>query len=211
MRQNRASPLGTLHAVVERGAWMGNRGCLHDARGQILRGWAGRRWITCQTRFKGRRRNLMQPGRYTELFFLDEATACAAGHRPCAECRRADYRRFAELWAQVFGSGDRNISTADQIDLALHRSRLDGRIRRTGRAAMADLPSGAMVLLDGAPALVARGGLWRWSFGGYTALAPVTGPLDVLTPDPLLVLMRSGWQVQMALPPQAPALSPARV
>jgi hypothetical protein len=204
MHQNRVDPLGTLHAVAERGLWMGNRGCLHDEGGQIRRRWAGRRWITCQTRFKNRRRGLMQPGRYTEVFFLDEATACAAGHRPCAECRHADYSRFAALWAQVCGGGKR----AEQIDLALHHARLDGRARRMGRAVLADLPPGAMVLAGGIVALVARGGLWRWSFSGYSPLAPASGPLDVLTPEPLVRLMRAGWDVQMALPPQAPALSP---
>jgi hypothetical protein len=97
--QNRVTPLGDLIAVPERGLVYGNSGCLHNARRQIRRRYATRRWIACQLEFRGRRRaELMAPGRYTELFFLDEATALAAGHRPCAECRRPDYNRLTELW-----------------------------------------------------------------------------------------------------------------
>ena len=98
-RQNRVTPLGELVATSERGLVYGNRGCLHDELGRIRRRYAGRRWIACRLEFRGRRRTpLLQPGRYTELFFLDDATALAAGHRPCAECRREDYDRFVALW-----------------------------------------------------------------------------------------------------------------
>jgi hypothetical protein len=211
MRQNRVDPLGALHAVPDRGAWMGNRGCLHDAAGRILRGHAGRRWITCALDFRGRRRAVMTPGRYTELFFLDEATAYAAGHRPCAECRRADYRRFSALWAQVHGPAG-----AGAIDAALHAARLSRAPRPLARPA--DLSPGAMVLVGDAPALVARGRLWRWSFRGYAPLDPGNMPLPVITPAPLIALMRAGLPVQMAvqmalqvaLPPRAPAVSPAQ-
>jgi hypothetical protein len=190
MRQNRVDPLGALHAVPERGAWMGNRGCLHDAAGRIRRGHAGRRWITCALDFRGRRRAVMTPGRYTELFFLDEATACAAGHRPCAECRRADYLRFTALWAQVHGPAG-----ADRIDAALHAARLSRAPWPQGR--LADLPPGAMVLAGDAPTLVAQGRLWRWSFGGYSPHGRTDQPLPVITPAPLIALMRAGWRVQI--------------
>ena len=97
--RNRVTPLGELVADPARGLVYGNRGCLHDDEGRIRRRYAGRRWIACRLEFRGRRRSaLLQPGRYTELFFLDEATAFAAGHRPCAECRRADYDRFVAAW-----------------------------------------------------------------------------------------------------------------
>src|SRR5262245_18029490 len=100
--RNRVTPLGELVAESGRGLVYGNRGCLHDADGRIRRGYVGKRWIACRLEFRGRRRTaLMQPGRYTELFFLDEATALEAGHRPCAECRRDDYVRFGELWRQM--------------------------------------------------------------------------------------------------------------
>jgi hypothetical protein len=202
-RRNRVDPLGALCAVPERGGLMGNRGCLHDADGRIVRGWAGRRWIACGLAFRGRRRAVMAPGRYTELFFLDEATAYAAGHRPCAECRRADWMAFRLLWAGVHGPAD-----ADAIDLALHDARLDGRARRLPPARWPDLPAGAMVLAQGAPALVTGAGLWRWSFAGYTPLPDAPESVALITPAPLVALMRAGLAVQVAGPAPGPALVP---
>src|SRR3954469_18277217 len=106
--QNRVTPLGELLADPARGLVYGNRGCLHDEAGRIRRPFAVKRWIACRLEFPGRRRaRLLQPGRYTELFFLDEATAFAAGHRPCAECRREDYVRFQERWRSL-GLGPTN-------------------------------------------------------------------------------------------------------
>src|SRR5262245_4164150 len=101
--QNRVTPYGELIATPARGLLMGNRGRLHDGERRIVRYADGRRWIACLTSFRGRRRDVMSPGRYTELFFLDEAVALAAGHRPCAECRRADYERFREAWRRALG------------------------------------------------------------------------------------------------------------
>jgi hypothetical protein len=192
-RPNRVDPLGALHAVPERGALMGNRGCLHGADGRILRGWQGRRWIACRLAFRGRRRALMQPGRYTELFFLDEATACAAGHRPCGECRQEDWQTFRALWTQVHGGrGD-----AEGIDRALHTARLDGLARRLPPTRWPDLPPGAMVLARGGPALVTPQGLWRWSFAGY---APLAAPPEaqLITPAPLIPLLAAGLRLQTA-------------
>lgn len=202
-RRNRVDPLGALWAVPERGGLMGNRGCLHDPGGRIVRGWAGRRWIACRLAFRGRRRAVMAPGRYTELFFLDEATAYAAGHRPCAECRWAEWAAFRALWAAVHGPAD-----ADTIDRALHEARLDGRARRLPPARWPDLPAGAMVLAGGAPARVAGGGLWRWSFAGYTPLPDAPETVALITPAPLVALMRAGLAVQVAGPAPGPALVP---
>src|SRR5690349_12183499 len=116
--QNRVTPLGDLIATPERGLVYGNRGCLHDANGRIKRRWATRRWISCRLEFKGwHRSKLMQPGKFTELFFLDEATAFSAGHRPCALCRREDYNRFLAL---VDEPG------ADALDVRLHEARTHG-------------------------------------------------------------------------------------
>lgn len=198
-RCNRVDPLGRLHAVAERGALMGNRGCLHDAQGRIRRDWAVRRWIACATSFRGRRRALMQPGRYTELFFLDEATAYAAGHRPCAECRRADWLAFRALWVQVHGGP----ADADSIDRVLHGARLEGRVRRLWTCDAGDLPPGAMVMAGERPALVGPQGLWGWSFDGYVPLAPLQGAVAVITPEPLVALMRAGLRVRAA-PQEAP-------
>ena len=191
--QNRVTPLGELIAVTDRGLVYGNRGCLHDAAGTVVRSWAGRRWISCRLEFRGRRRErLMAPGRYTELFFLDEATAFAAGHRPCAECRREDYSRMRELWAARGWP-----ARADAIDARLHRERLDSTgERRLHRVSWADLPDGAFVLRDGAPWVVHASELLRWTPGGYgahVARPANAGLAETLTPPSLLALLRAGW------------------
>src|SRR4029079_16393386 len=141
--RNRVTPLSDLIADPARGLLYGNRGCLHDDRGEIRRRFATRRWIGCRLEFKGwHRKALMQPGKFTELFFLDEATALAAGHRPCALCRREDYRRFLE----IVGAGG-----ADEIDARLHGERLDGNGRRLHHRPLDELPDGSFVLRRGEP------------------------------------------------------------
>jgi len=180
-RQNRVTPLGELIATPERGLVYGNHGCLHDEHGRIRRRFATRRWIACRLDFRGRRRSpLMQPGRYTELFFLDEATAFAAGHRPCAECRREDYDRFNDLWPGPRG--------ADAIDRRLHGERL-GPYHEAD-----DLPDGAFVLRDGEPWLVLGDELLRWTPGGYAErIARPPGRATVITPPSLVTVLRQGW------------------
>jgi hypothetical protein len=171
--QNRVTPGGDLIAVAARGALMGNRGRLHDARRQIVRRQVSgyRAWIACVLDFKGRRRTVMTPGRYTELFFLDEATALAAGHRPCGECRRADYRRFKAAW--LAANPERGLGGGVPIgalDRELHRDRLtpDGR-QRTFSADVATLPAGVFVARGspGTALLIWAGTLWPWSPQGY--------------------------------------------
>ena len=182
--QNRVTPLGEFVAVPERGLVYGNRGCLHDADGRIRRSWNGKRWIACRLEFRDRRRErLLQPGRYTELFFLDEATAFAAGHRPCAECRREDFVRFAELW-----DGE---ARADAIDARLHAERLDGNKRRLHASELGDLPDGAFVLRDGRPWLVRRDELLRWTPAGYgdRRPRPRRETAVLLTPPSLLPVL----------------------
>ena len=193
--QNRVTPLGELIADPARGHVYGNRGCLHDAHGEIRRPWQVKRWIACRLEFKERRRApLLQPGRYTELFFLDEATAFAAGHRPCAECRRADYNRFLAI---VGGGG------ADEVDARLHAERLDGRERRLHRARYAELPDGAFVLDDGAPRLVLGEQLFEWTPAGYTRpQARPGGRATAITPPTLLAVLRAVWN------PLVPLLHP---
>jgi hypothetical protein len=178
--QNRVTPLGELIADPARGLVYGNRGCLHDADGRIRRRWATRRWIACRLEFRGWRRHpLLQPGRFTELFFLDEATAFAAGHRPCALCRREDYNRFLAL----VGAGG-----ADEIDARLHEERTG-----TRRATNGDLPDGAFVLVDGAAWLVAGGRLRLWTPAGYTDTRPL-GRAVLVTPPTLVDVLRAGWR-----------------
>jgi hypothetical protein len=190
--QNRVTPFGDLVAVSERGLLMGNRGVLHDPARRIVRAWQVRRWIACRTAFRGRKRALMQPNRYTELFFLDEASAFAAGHRPCAECRRQDYERFRALWALCRPDEPRD---ADALDRVLHAERLDGRRRRTHAAPAATLPDGAYVVHDEAAWLVRGDALLRWSPGGYDAMRarPRSGELTVLTPPTVVAILARGY------------------
>jgi hypothetical protein len=179
--QNRVTPLGDLVATADRGLVYGNRGCLHDAQGRIRRRYAGKRWIACRLRFRGWHRSpLLQPGKFTELFFLDEATAFAAGHRPCALCRRDDYRRFLAICGAA---------GADEVDTRLHAERLG---RRQAAPAGA-LPDGAFVLHDGAPFLVLGDALRRWTTAGYTERVTPRGSIPIVTPPTLVEVLRAGW------------------
>jgi hypothetical protein len=192
-RQNRVTPLGELIAHPGRGLVYGNRGCLHDDAGRIRRRYATKRWIACRLEFRGWHRGpLMQPGKFTELFFLDEATAFAAGHRPCALCRREDYLRFLEF---VGARG------ADEVDARLHAERLGGH----ATAAFDELPDGAFVLLDGEPWLVLGDDLREWTPAGYAERIPrpVGERARVVTPPSLLGVLRAGWQ------PVVPLLHPS--
>jgi hypothetical protein len=182
-RQNRVTPLGELIATPERGLVYGNRGCLHDERGQIRRQWQVKRWIACRLEFRGRHRAAgpMPPGRYTGLFFLDDATALAAGHRPCAQCRREDYNLFTSIWG----------AKADAIDEVLHEERL----QRFYRARLEDLPDGAFVLVDDAPFLVLGDELLRWTAGGYTERRTRRrGDTTLITPPASIRVLASGWR-----------------
>lgn len=190
--QNRVTPLSELVADPARGLVYGNRGCLHDADGRIRRRFAVKRWIACRLEYKGwQRAKLLQPGRFTELFFLDEATAFAAGHRPCALCRRADYDRFNALFHELHPGR----VGAEAIDEQLHHERLDGAGRRLHRGPLAGLPGGAFVLEDSAPWLVNRRELLRWTPAGYTDRRRIKGgEASVITPPSLVHVLRSGWE-----------------
>jgi hypothetical protein len=183
--QNRVTPTGEIVADPGRGLLMGNRGCLHgpDRRLGAAR-WRSKLWICCVLAWKGVRRDPMPPGRWTALFFLDEATALAAGHRPCAYCRRADFVAFAEGWRSAHGLMER--PRAAQIDARLHSERVDPRSRRqlTRPAVAGELPDGVMIRHGGAVGLRAGDGMLPWSFAGYEApvALPPTTPVELLTP-----------------------------
>jgi hypothetical protein len=197
-RQNRVTPTGEIVAAPERGALMGNRGVLHDDAGQIVRPWQVRRWIACRTEFRGRWRPIMAPRSWTELFFLDEATALAAGHRPCAHCRFVDYQRFRAAWSLAH---DIENPSAEAMDRVLHRDRLDGRReKRTYLERLAALPDGSMVQLDGAAWLVQPDSLVRWSFGGYGERRPhvAAARVSVLTPRSTVAALRAGYRPALA-------------
>jgi len=179
---------------------MGNRGgCLHDTAQRIVRPFASRRWIACLLEFKGRRRNVMTPGLYTELFFLDEATALAAGHRPCAECQRTRYDLFRQHWAAA--NPDLAASarpSADDMDRVLHAERLGaGGTKRIYRDRLSRLPIGVMVADDARAYLVHEHGLLRWTPGGYAARESGGDDpeLFVLTPRSVVRALGHGFSV----------------
>ena len=193
--QNRVTPFSELVADPARGLVYGNRGCLHDDSGRIRRRYNGRRWIACRLRFRGWHRHpLLQPGRFTELFFLDEATAFAAGHRPCALCRREDYDRFGELWRERHPDQ----VGADAIDAQLHGERVapGTRAQRHHEAQFEELPDGAFVVRDGEACMLRGGELLAWTAAGYVPRArrPARGRALLITPPSLVTVLRAGWE-----------------
>ena len=194
--QNRVTPFGEIVALPGRGLMMGNRGILHDDNRRIVRPWQVRRWIACLLEFRGRHRAVMKPHRYTELFFLDEATAFAAGHRPCAECRNADYQRFRKLWISCHGAP----ASADAMDEQLHRDRLEGRRdKRTHAEKLAELPDRSYIVSDDRPWLVLGDQLLAWSDIGYMEKRPrsARGMVDVLTPRSIVAVLTAGYRVEV--------------
>jgi hypothetical protein len=205
-KQNRVTPFGEIIATPERGSMMGNRGILHDAHGHIRRPWVLKRWIVCVLEFRGRNRTVMTPNSYTELFFLDEATALAAGHRPCAECRHARFIDFCSAWkAGHPGVFSTRRPTADEMDDRLHAERVSpDRSKRTHPAGLEDLPDGVFVVLpeDQAAWLVWQGELWKWSPGGYVERRPRPDRQSVrlLTPPSTVAAIRAGYRPEVCLP-----------
>lgn len=200
--QNRVDPKGEIHAVECRGGLMGNRGGKLHRPDRTLgrRRWVSKSWIACRTDFRGRHRTVMGPS-YTELFFFDEATALAAGHRPCFECRRRDAVAFAEAWGKSRGLN--RPARAWEIDATLHAERIErgaggGRGKRIEMARLGDLPPGAMIELWNATWVVGPDYLLRWSFDGY-AQALRRGPdeddeiVGLLTPLSIVEAIRSGY------------------
>jgi hypothetical protein len=195
--QNRVTPTGEIVAVPARGLLMGNRGCLHDEHRRLkVARWRSALWITCSLVWKDWRRDVMPPGRWTALFFLDEPTALAAGHRPCGFCRWTDFLEYAEQWGRVHGLAERGRATA--IDRQLHRERVESRTRRqrTWPAKLGSLPDGAMVAHDDAPAVVLGEALRPWSFDGYgpPVPAPPDRTVEVLTPPSTVRILAAGYR-----------------
>jgi hypothetical protein len=194
--QNRVLPTGEIVSHQARGMLMGNRGCIHrpDRTLGVTR-WRTKMWICCVLDWRGRKRDVMPPGRWTALFFLDEATALAAGHRPCGYCRRADHVWFAESWRAARAMDAR--PRAGDMDIHLHAERVDSRTRRklTRPAQLGDLPDGVMVSRGGNFALWCQGTLLPWSFGGYGAperVSPRT-TAGLLTPPSIVAALRAGY------------------
>jgi hypothetical protein len=203
--QNRVTPKGDILALSERGLLMGNRGILHDKNQRLgLSRWRHPHWIICVLSFKDWHRKVMQQGAYTELFFLDEPTALAAGHRPCALCQRSNYVAFQNALKQALHLTDP--LRANDLDRMLHAARIEGGTRRQRRfrASLGDLPAGSMVILSNDDAtdqtddvwLVADHHLLRWNPGGYEEAVekPDGLTVTVLTPRPTLMALQQGYR-----------------
>lgn len=195
--RNRVSPLGDIIAVSGRGAWMGNRGRLHEGRGtrDIVRNHQHRTWITCVLSFRGRRVAQWEPNRYTPLFFLDEAVALAAGHRPCGECRHGAYHTFKMLWSETHSGA---IESAKTMDAQLHRERTD---RAEFRTPWNELPDGVFVATNSGPAVVVGDQLAVWDerdnvYRGKLP-RPRPGVATVLTQPSTVAILRAGYRVQI--------------
>ncbi len=190
--RNRVTPSGELLADPARGLFMGNRGGrIHDgARRLLSRHWASKQWICCALDFKGRHRKVWGDS-YTELFFLDEVSAFAAGHRPCFECRRSHALAFTDAWER--GCGHR--SHAPAMDAILHAERLNGRNKRTHRCNIGDLPDATMIIREGAAYAVRGDAILRWSPAGYTesCARPLSAIVDMLTPPSILNVLAEGY------------------
>jgi hypothetical protein len=179
---------------------LGNRGgCMHSDDRRIVRPWVNKRWICCLLEYKGWHREVMQPNRYTELFFLDEATAFASGHRPCKLCRREDHLRFKEAWCAANASfGIAPDDSIDAIDAVLHRERLTAFGERPTVEDPRALADGTFVARGGSAGageafLIARGRMWRWSFGGYRGERRPGGQWRLLTPPSVVAAFASGY------------------
>ena len=202
MLQNRVDPFGNLIKTLARGSWMGNRGILHNDEQEVLRPYKLNAWITCKLEFKGRRREVMAPKRYTELFFLDEATSFAAGHRPCFECRRNDYNRFKTLW--IKGNPEYNFdeeTPIKEIDDILHRERIDeNNMKLTYEEDINAIPNGTFVLIDNKPYLVFGKNIYLWTPFGYEKgmALPASDTLTVLTPKSVVNTFRVGYLPQIS-------------
>lgn len=209
-RQNRVNPFGELIVTPARGMFMGNRGVLHDNKGQLTsKRWSHNHWIICLTEFRDSKENprpLMAPGCYTELFFLDEATALAAGHRPCAECRREDFNRYKRAWIDgnlIEGlDGFVGVGTIDQV---LHRERVArDQVKVTFEACLGSLPDGVFVEQSDSSRiarLIWKERLWAWASSGYDS--PITydtnAIVDVLTPTSTVNAIAAGYLPQVAI------------
>ncbi len=198
-RQNRVDPFGVIHAVPDRGSFMGNRGIIHDAASRTLlkRRWTTKAWIICVCAFKGRQRKVMSHGTYTELFFFDEVTALAAGHRPCFECRRLAAKTYAGCFADAHRVADPKVR---EIDAVLHAQRLatGGKAVPITVDKLEDFPDGTMISVSGAPMALRAGSVLPWSFSGYGDPVPLqvlaAQAATLITPMATVAVLNAGYR-----------------
>ena len=205
--QNRVTPTGEIVTGPGRGLLMGNRGCLHRPDRTLgTARWRSKMWICCVLEWRGVQRDPMPPGRWTALFFLDEATALAAGHRPCGYCRRADFLAYARAWQEAAGLA--RPPRAGEMDTRLHAERVDARTRRqrTRPAPAGDLPDGVMIRRAGASGLLAAGQFRPWSLRGYLAPAAIAPGerVELLTPPASVAAITAGYEPMLHPTAQGP-------
>jgi len=206
MLQNRVDPFGNVIKTKARGFWMGNRGILHNEMQQVLRPFKLKAWITCKLQFNGRKRMVMAPNRYTELFFVDEATSFAAGHRPCFECRRNDYNKFKTLWLK--GNPEYHFdekTPIKKIDDILHKERINrNKSKITYQENIKVIPNGSFVLVNNEAYLFFDKKMYLWSPFGYEKGIdqPKTNMLAVLTPKSVVNSFRAGYLPQIKSLPE---------
>jgi hypothetical protein len=196
--QNRIDPFGSLIKTKARGAWLGNRGVIHNEAQEIVRPFKLKAWITSVLQFKGRKRNIMQPNRWTELFFLDEATALAAGHRPCFECRRADADRFKFSWLKgnpEYGFDKK--TSIKEIDAILHEERIDRGEKVKHKEKLKNLPNGIFIEYNDEAYLLRDNKIYKWMPAGYAQwiALPAVKEVIVLTPRSVVNMIRAGYEV----------------
>lgn len=197
--QNRVDPWGNILISPYRGTCLGNRGILHNEKKQLIKNYQHKNWVTCLLEFKGRKRALMSPHHYTELFFLDEATALAAGHRPCCECRRKRYIEFNSYWKKAnLNTSSESIKSSD-IDKSLHEERMRLGVKNTYLSKIKDLPDGTIFSNKGSAYLKLNNMIYLWSLKGYQLQNKTTFPknVDVLTPKSLVKIFKLGFKPEI--------------
>jgi hypothetical protein len=193
--QNRVTPFGDVVAISQRGTFIGNRGIIHDPASKTLLGrrWTTKAWLVCVLHYKNRRRDVMSRRSWTELFFLDEAIALAAGHRPCFYCRHRDAEAFRAAWSRARGG---SIPRAHELDAVLHTERLERRRKRVHAipGPIGDLPDGTVITAAGAAFTLARGRAFRWTEEGYRPTEQLPQADGLLTPPSTLLALRAGYR-----------------
>ncbi|RYG09348.1 MAG: hypothetical protein EOO07_24020 [Chitinophagaceae bacterium] len=206
MIQNRVNPFGDIIYTPARGTWLGNRGQLHGKGKAILVPFKHKAWIICVLKFKGRRRDIMSPGLWTELFFLDEATALAAGHRPCFECRREDAKRFKVAWLEGNPTYGFNQKTSiSKIDEVLQEERIKvGHKKVTFKSDLNELPNGTFITIRRKAYLLVDQLMYLWSPFGYGkgAAIALSTTVDVLTPRSIVNALKAGYSPHILLKPE---------
>lgn len=197
--QNRVDPWGNIIATTARGSFLGNRGILHNGKKQIVKAYQHQSWVTCRLKFKHRKRKLMSPNNYTELFFLDEVTAFAAGHRPCCECRRERYLEFKDYWVRANLNKRANEINISVINRLMHKDRMNKGVKIIHRVNTKNLPDGTIFSHKNFAYLIFKTKIYLWSFKGYSCVKNFDMPdeVDVLTPKSIVNVLRLGFKPEI--------------